>query len=194
MKKIVLINANPKTDSFCKSVADTYQAMVEHSSSVRRFNLSQMTFNPSLDVGYDAIQPLEPCLVEFQESLFWADHLVVVSPIWWGNVPAKFKGLIDRTFLPGVTFKFEADNPQPVPLLVGKTAHLILTMDAPQDLLTQQAEPVIEHLDRYTLKFCGIETEQVTLFGSVVMSTDQQREGWLAQVAAEANESYPRIA
>jgi putative NADPH-quinone reductase len=36
------------------------------------------------------------------------------------------KGLIDRVFIPGVTFKFEEGNPHPTPLMEGKTARIIL--------------------------------------------------------------------
>ncbi|MFC3153020.1 NAD(P)H-dependent oxidoreductase [Litoribrevibacter euphylliae] len=193
MMKTLLINANPKVHSFSFELANAYETGAIQNSQVRRFNLSDMAFNPSLDTGYDAIQPLEPCLKEFQEAVLWADHLVIVSPIWWGGLPAKFKGLLDRTFLPGVTFKFEEDNPEPVPLLAGKTAHLVLTMDAPENLLKFQAAPVLEQLDRFTLKFCGVNTIQSTLLGSVIMSDETQRQTWLDQLMLEASSWQSKI-
>ncbi|GLQ32576.1 NAD(P)H-dependent oxidoreductase [Litoribrevibacter albus] len=194
MMKTLLINANPKVHSFSLELANAYEAGATQISEVRRFNLSDMSFNSSLDTGYDAIQPLEPCLKEFQDAVLWADHLVIVSPIWWGGLPAKFKGLLDRTFLPGVAFKFEEDNPEPIPLLAGKTAHLVLTMDAPDALLEFQAAPVLEQLDRFTLKFCGVETTQCTLLGSVIMSDETQRQTWLDQVSSEARSLENRVA
>ncbi|MEZ5507060.1 MAG: NAD(P)H-dependent oxidoreductase [Gammaproteobacteria bacterium] len=42
-------------------------------------------------MGYDA-QPLEPDLQTFQDSIVWAQHLVVVAPVWWGGLPARLKG------------------------------------------------------------------------------------------------------
>lgn len=194
MMKTLLINANPKVHSFSLELANAYEAGASQTAQIRRFNLSDMAFNPSLDTGYDAIQPLEPCLKEFQDAVLWADHIVIVSPIWWGGLPAKFKGLLDRTFLPGATFKFEADNPEPVQLLAGKTAHLVLTMDAPEDLLEFQAAPVLEQLDRFTLQFCGVEKAYTTLFGSVIMSDETQRQTWLDQLTQEASGWQSKIA
>ncbi|QUJ69810.1 NAD(P)H-dependent oxidoreductase (plasmid) [Photobacterium sp. GJ3] len=183
-KKILLLNANPKAESFAKSLADAYEIEAREHASVRRLNLSEMHFTPSLDAGYDAVQPLEPCLSHFQESLRWAEHIVIVSPIWWGGLPAKLKGFIDRTFLPGFAFQFEGDNPEPVPLLKGKTARIILTMDAPAEMLAEQAEPVLAQLDRFTLQFCGVSPAETTLLGSVILSTETQRQLWLKDIQA----------
>ncbi|MBD8513534.1 NAD(P)H-dependent oxidoreductase [Photobacterium sp. CAU 1568] len=179
-KNILLLNANPKAESFAKCLADAYDLEAREHSSVRRLNLSEMHFNPSLDSGYDAVQPLEPCLQHFQEFLRWAEHIVIVSPVWWGGLPAKFKGLIDRTFLPGFAFQFEGDNPEPVQLLTGKTARIILTMDAPQDFLTVQAAPVLAQLDQFTLQFSGVSAADTSLFGSVILSSESERAEWIA--------------
>ncbi|KDM93549.1 NAD(P)H-dependent oxidoreductase [Photobacterium galatheae] len=181
-KNILLLNANPKTESFARLLADHYQIEARVRFDVRRFDLPEMAFQPSLDQGYDAIQPLEPCLQDFQQQLKWADHLVIVSPVWWGGLPAKFKGLIDRAILPGVAFQFEADNPEPVPLLQGKTARIMLTMDAPPEMLQVQAQPVLAQLDRFTLQFCGVAPAETTLLGSVILSTASEREEWIKTV------------
>ncbi|KKC98880.1 NAD(P)H-dependent oxidoreductase [Photobacterium halotolerans] len=181
-KKILLLNANPKAESFAKSLADTYDIEAREHASVRRLNLSEMHFNPSLDSGYDAVQPLEPCLSHFQESLQWAEHIVIVSPVWWGGLPAKFKGLIDRAILPGFAFQFEENNPYPVQLLQGKTARIILTMDAPAEMLVEQAEAVLAQLDRFMLQFCGVSPAETTLLGSVILSTETQRQSWLEDI------------
>ena len=33
------------------------------------------------------------------DSLTWAEHVVLILPMWWGGLPAKTKGLFDRTLL-----------------------------------------------------------------------------------------------
>ncbi|UTV29042.1 NAD(P)H-dependent oxidoreductase [Photobacterium atrarenae] len=176
--KIMVLNGNPKKDSLSRHLADIYEVEAREGAEIRRFNLGQMAFNPSLDCGYDSEQPLEPCLVEFQDALTWADHLVIVAPIWWGGVPAKLKGLLDRAFLPGFAFRYASGSPEPVPLLAGKTARLILTMDAPDTFLAEQAAPVLAQLDRYTLQFSGIAPAEVDLFGSVIMADEAQLQLW----------------
>lgn len=181
-KNILLLNANPKAESLSRLLADQYQIEAREHFDVRRFDLPEMDFQPSLESGYDAIQPLEPCLQDFQEQLKRVDHIVIISPIWWGGLPAKFKGLIDRAILPGSAFRFEADHPAPVQLLRGKTARIILTMDAPQEMLREQAQPVLAQLDRFTLQFCGVTPAETTLFGSVIFSTEAERAGWVSTV------------
>lgn len=184
MSNVLILNGNPKPTSFCGHLSDAYELEARKNSIVHRFDISEMNFNPSLDCGYEGSQTLEKCLSEFQKSLLWADHIVIVSPIWWGGLPAKLKGLIERVFLPGKTFQYESGSPEPVPLLTGKTSRLIFTMDAPEEFSGQQAQPVIEQLDRFTLQFCGVESAEPILFSSVSFADKQQVSDWLETIKA----------
>lgn len=184
MKKILLLNGNPKRTSFCAELSDVYAQAAQTRADICRFDLATMDFNPSLEAGYAAEQALEPCLAAFSEALLAAEHIVIVAPIWWGGLPARLKGLIDRVFLPGVTFRFDEGNPAPVPLLAGKSARIVLTMDMPGEFATEQAAPVLAQLGGYTLEFCGVSTPATTLFGSVLFSDAGQREAWKETVRA----------
>lgn len=186
MTNVLILNGNPKASnkqkSLCHSLADIYEIEAREGAEVRRFNLADMVFNPSLEQGYDEVQTLEPDLVAFQEALRRADHMVIITSTWWGGVPAKMKGLIDRVFLPGVTFKYEGDNPNPIPLLTGKSARIILTMDMPAEFAEQQAQPILNQLSNYTLDFCGVSPIKTSLFGSVILSDEAQKSQWLEEV------------
>ncbi|KZN49083.1 NAD(P)H-dependent oxidoreductase [Pseudoalteromonas luteoviolacea] len=177
-KKILILNGNPKSTSFCQQLANIYTVEAREYYEVKHFNLSEMAFNPILDSGYDADQDLEPDLQDFQKWILRAEHIVIFSPIWWGGLPAKLKGLFDRSFLPHFAFKYEQDNPQPTPLLIGKTARIVLTMDMPEPFLEEQARPVLEQLDKYTLQFSGIEKAATNLFGSMVSATQEEKQNW----------------
>lgn len=177
-KKIVLIDGNPKSSSYCQHLADLYECEAREYFDVTRFNLASMAFNPSLNCGYDGEQSLEECLIQFQQSILAADHLVIVMPIWWGGIPAKLKGLFDRAFLPGFAFKYEHDNPFPVQLLRGKTSRLIITMDAPAEYTAEQAAPAIGQLDTFTLQFCGIKKAEVTLVDSIISASAENKSQW----------------
>jgi putative NADPH-quinone reductase len=182
MKNILLLNGNPKKHSLAKHFIDEYEVEARKHADVRRFNLSDMDFNPSLDTGYESFPEIEPCLKKFQKRLSWANHLVIASPIWWGGLPAKLKGIFDRTLLPNFAFKYEGSALQPKPLFKGKSARLILTMDTPEEFVKEQAQPVLEQLDRFTLQFCGISPVQVNLFGSVVMADENTVNDWIETV------------
>ncbi len=179
MKKILLLDGNPKKNSFSASLSAVYEAEAQKQGDIRRFDLSDMIFDPNLKSGYDEVQVLEPCLSDFTQALFWAEHIVIISPIWWGGIPAKLKGLFDRVFLPEVTFKYVSDSIHPVQLLSGKTSRIILTMDTPAEMMEEHAKPLLEQLGRNTLEFCGVHKAKVNLFGSVVLSDDRQKNTWI---------------
>ncbi|AOT08782.1 NAD(P)H-dependent oxidoreductase [Pseudoalteromonas luteoviolacea] len=177
-KKILVLNGNPKSTSFCQHLADIYACEAREYFEVKHVNLSEMMFNLSLDFGYDAEQDLEPALKDFQKWTLWAEHIVIFSPIWWGGLPAKLKGLFDRSFLPHFAFRYEQDNPLPVPLLAGKTSRVILTMDMPEPYLEEQAKPALEQLDKYTLQFSGVAKASTNLFGSMISATPEEKQNW----------------
>jgi len=96
-----------------------------------------------------------------------------VYPIWWGTYPALLKAFIDRVFLPGFAFKYKPDSMFWDKLLKGKTARLIVTMDAPKwyyALVYRSAGHIA--LKKATLEFCGVKPVTTSTFGSVKSSSD----------------------
>lgn len=47
-----------------------------------------------------------------QEKILWADEIVFVFPIWWGNMPAVLKNFFDVNFSSGFAFKYEKKLPK----------------------------------------------------------------------------------
>ena len=184
-KKILLLNGSPKTESFTKALTQSYQSGASNHHEVRRFDVGKMVFNPDLTEGYDEIQTLEPDLISFQESIKWADHIVIATPIWWGGSPAKLKGLIDRTFLPSFAFKYVEGKLWPKQLLTGKTGRLILTMDTPPWYFRFfQGATGARQLKDNVLKFSGISPVKTTMLGPIISSDAAQRQAWANQVEA----------
>jgi len=132
MKKILIINGHPDKESFNFAIADSYIMGATFSGAeVREINIRDLKFNPNLEFGYRKRTELEPDLLNAQESIKWADHLVWIYPVWWGSVPAIMKGFIDRVFLPGFAFSKKENSPWWDKHLTGKTARLICTLDQP---------------------------------------------------------------
>ena len=125
-KRVLVLAANPKKDSFISSLAEAYANSAQKKHEVQLLKLSDMEFNMDLSGGYAEESSMEDSLKSFQASLEWCDHLVILTPLWWGSLPAKLKGLIDRTFLPGFAFQYEKGKSIPKKLLKGKTASLTL--------------------------------------------------------------------
>ena len=178
-KNILIINANPKSNSLCKSIAETYANEANKKHDVRIVHLHDLEFEMDLREGYDEIIPLEEDLTFFQEQLTWSQHIVIVSPVWWGSMPAKFKGLIDRTFLSGFAFKYIKGKTIPKKLLAGRTSELIITLDTlPIWYRWVQGNVIYHQLKETILSFSGIKNVSRQYFGPVISATEKQIDGW----------------
>ncbi|OUS73686.1 NADPH:quinone reductase [Paenibacillus sp. MY03] len=178
---ILIINGHPDSASFNAALADAYATgALGSGAQVRRLNLAELAFNPNLSFGYRKRTELEPDLIRAQELIRWAHHLVFVYPTWWGAMPALLKGFIDRVFLPGFAFKYRENSALWDKLLVGRTAHLLVTMDTPSwynRLVYRNAGHIV--MKKNILKFCGINPVRITELTPIKPSTPEQRAKWL---------------
>jgi NAD(P)H dehydrogenase (quinone) len=168
MKKILVIQGHPRSESLCDSIAREYAAAQQGGSQVDMLDLPALKFDPILREGYKADQQLEPDLVKAQQLIRDADHLVFVFPSWWASMPALLKGFLDRVFLPGFAFKYQKKSPLPEKLLKGKTARIFITMDAPGWYYRWfNGAPGLRLLKFGTLEFCGVKPVKYNIFGPV---------------------------
>ena len=183
-KKILIINGHPNKESFNYFLAEAYiQGAIEAGAEVKEIIIADLQFNPNLSGGYQSRTELEPDLLEAWEKIQWADHLVWVHPVWWGGLPALMKGFIDRLFLPGMAFKYRENSVWWDKLLIGKTAHIITTMDQPGWYYRlAYGRPSINQLKKSTLEFCGVKPVKVTTIGIIKTSDEAIRKKWLDQV------------
>ena len=132
-KKIFILLGHPDKQGMCGRLANVYEAGArEGGHEVRRMNIGEMQFDLVLHKGYRERQELEPDLVKFQENVQWADHFVVIYPVWWVGMPAPLKGLFDRAWLPGSAFRYIKTHAGERTLFWhrlfrGKTARIIMT-------------------------------------------------------------------
>lgn len=185
-KRILVILGHPAEDSLCSAFAETYVTAAKAAGhEVKFIALGNLAFDPVLHKGYAERQELEPDLVMAQEAIRWAEHLVFIYPTWWGAMPALMKGFIDRVFLPCFAFKYRPDSQFWDRLLAGRSAHLIVTMDAPTWYYRWfYRMPGHNQMKRTILEFCGIKPVKVTNFGPVRKSSADARAKWLAQIDA----------
>lgn len=187
MKKIFLLLGHPDTSGMCGSLADAYEAGAKESGhEIVRMNIGKMQFDPILHKGYRTIQELEPDLKRFQEMVQWADHFVVVYPVWWVGMPAILKGLFDRAWLPGSAFRY-----MKLPsgknsifwhrMFRGKTARIIMTSGTEPWLVRLLPGNVNAQLKWGILWFAGFSVH-TTWLGPAENVPEERKERWIEKI------------
>jgi len=183
--RCLLILAHPRRDSLCGALFDACADGARTAGvECRELILAETSFDPAVHCQSPDLQALEPDLVQAQDDIAWAEHLVFVFPTWWGTSPALLKGFLDRVMTPGFAFRHLAHD-QSEKLLTGRTADLITTMDTPPLVyrLIYRA-PGVHALARATLGYCGLGIARIDVFGPVITSTAAQRGRWLERSRA----------
>ena len=193
-KRILIINGHPGQRSLSRTLANAYEDGASSSEhQVRTVHLHDLQFDLDHENGgYRNTKPLEPALEAFLQDMEWAEHIVMTTPMWWGGMPAKLKGLFDRAFLPGRAF-----NPRkivcgaPEPLLTKKSARVIVTSDTPSWFMGLVYRNALFHQIRKQLfRFVGITPTRFTHLNlashpsAADVSQWQDRIRWLGSVAA----------
>jgi len=184
MKKILIINGHPDKHSFCFGIAEAYKkGALSAGVEVKEIIIRDLVFNPNLQFGYNHRIELEPDLMSAWVKIKWADHLVWIHPVWWGGLPALTKGFIDRVFLPGFAFRYRENSVWWDKLLIGKTAHIITTLDQPSIYYWLVfGRPSVNQLKKTVLHFCGVKPVKVTYIQPIRNSTLEFRKKWLIKV------------
>ena len=118
-----------------------------------------------------------------QELLNWAEHVVILFPLWLGSMPALLKAFFEQLMRPGFAFSATLERGRPVRLLAGKSARIIVTMGMPALLYRWYFRAHgLKALERNILGFCGIRPVRTSVIGMVESMTPMARGNWLARV------------
>lgn len=183
-KKIFIFVGNPDKNSLSSAFADAYErgaTLAGH--EVKVMKISDMVFDPILHRGYKAIQELEPDLVKFQEYVKWSEHFVSIFPVWWSDVPALMKGLVDRAWMPGFAYNFRKGLiPGWYRRLKGRSARVIVTSDTHPCILWILFGGNINNWVRGVLRFSGFAPIRKTWFSGMKNISPKRIEKWLSKV------------
>ena len=179
--KIAIIYGHPIQDSYCSQLAEAYaEGALNKGAEIRKLQLSKMEFHPVLKHGYKKRMEEESDLIWAKDSLKWADHWVIVYPVWWGTMPSLLKGFFDRVLTPGFAFQYIEGSYFHKKFFKGKTARVIATSDAP----TWYTSIVYRNITKVQIKqtilgFCGISPVKFTQFGNVKRQKRTRLSKWL---------------
>jgi NAD(P)H dehydrogenase (quinone) len=191
MKKILILLGHPDKETLCGSLADAYEGAAKVAGhEVRRKNVGDLQFDPMLHKGYKVIQELEPDLKQLQEDFKWAEHVVVIYPLWWSSMPALLKGLFDRMWLPAFAFRFikGPDGKSTMgwnKLLKGRTARVIVTLKNHPWLERFMFGDYTAELVQAILRFSGFKVA-LTEIGNAEGLSDGARAGLVRRITSLA--------
>ena len=132
MSKIMIVVGHPQRTTFCEALGQAYaQGAASGGHDVKLFLLAEMKFDAILHDGYRKAQPLEPDLRVAYETLALCDHLVLIFPLWCGDMPAILKGFIERILQPDLIARQNTDTAMNWNIFANKTARVVMTMGMP---------------------------------------------------------------
>ncbi len=191
-RRIAIIQGHPDPAGghFCHALAEAYAAGAEEAGHAVR-TLAVAGLEPPFlrsKAEFDEGAPPAP-LQAAQETIAWADHLVIVYPLWLGTMPALLKAFFEQVLRPGFAIEFESAW-RIRKLLKGRSARIVVTMGMPalayRWLFRAHS---LKSLERNILRFCGIGPIRESLVGTVEGLPPDRRQRWLDRMTALGREA-----
>ncbi|MDP1630349.1 MAG: NAD(P)H-dependent oxidoreductase [Caulobacter sp.] len=184
-RRILILNGHPdpSPDRFCGALATAYgDGARQAGHEVRRLDLGSMDFPLIRSAAQFEDSDPPPAIAAAQQDIAWAEHVVIVHPLWLGAAPALLKGFFEQTFRYGFAL------PRPGPgfprgLMGGKSARLIVTMGMPQAayrIIFGAAGVRAEETG--ILALSGFKPVKKSLIGNVEGMGEKARASWLKRI------------
>jgi putative NADPH-quinone reductase len=131
---------------------------------------------------------LRPQFTAAQESVRWAQHLVIAHPRWHGAAPARLVGLFEQVFCRGLALPQRAGGFSHG-LLAGRSASVIVRRDLPAIVYRiALGAHGMRALERGVFALSGIKSLPHMLIGGLD-GTARRRARWLARVRTLGGEA-----
>lgn len=181
MRRILVLDGHPDPDRgrFVHALAEAYaEGAAAAGHRLTRIDLSALDI-PPLRSERDWNGPAEGDVARVQSALAGAEHIVILYPLWLGDVPAALKALLEQVLRPGFAFPVGGRG-LGKGLLKGKSARLVVTMGMPAAIYRFFfLAHGLRSLERNILRFVGIRPVAWTLVGSVAGIGPEARRRWL---------------
>lgn len=182
-KHIAIIQGHPDetNERFCRVFAETYARSARVAGhtvdivDVARLDFPLLRSKAAYEHG-----KVPAALESAQTAIRKADHLVLVFPLWLGDLPALLKGFLEQILRPGFAYTGAMDRGKFRQLLKGKSARVVVTMGMPAIAYRFFfGAHALKNLRRNILGFCGIGPIKESLIGLIEQKNPKARETWL---------------
>ncbi|MGH6923364.1 MAG: NAD(P)H-dependent oxidoreductase [Propylenella sp.] len=188
-KRIVIIQGHPDRapERYCRALASAYERGARAAGhEVRRIDVATLDFDLLRSAeDWQSGTPASAILMA-QDDIAWAEHVVILYPLWLGAMPALLKGFLEQVLRPGFAVPdLRSGRGWPKGLLAGRTARIVVTMGMPAFFYRWYfGAHSLKSLERNILKFVGIKPIRETLIGMVAEKESGGREKWLKTMEA----------
>ncbi len=134
-ERILIINGHPdpSPERLCCALADAYSKGARDGGHfVQRLDIGALDVPLIISAAAFTAGAPPKAIEGAQQAILWADHLVIIYPLWLGGVPAKLKAFFEQAFRYG--FALSAPGQKMQGLLKGRSARMIVTMGMPAQI------------------------------------------------------------
>lgn len=167
---ILILNGHPDPGSkgLCHAIADAYaEGAREAGHTVSRLDVAHLEFSLLRTQAAFEHEPPPTDIARAQKAVMAATHLVVIFPLWMGDMPALLKAFFEQTLRPGFAY---TPRPKGLPVmhLKGRSARVIVTMGMPAFIYRWYFRAHgLKSLKRNILRFVGFAPVRDTIVGNL---------------------------
>ena len=101
VRRVLIINGHPDASPgrLCSALCEAYAAGARAvGREVRRLDVAALDLPPIRSAEDFIGGPIPPDALHAQAAITWADHLVIVHPLWLGAAPALLRAFCEQVF------------------------------------------------------------------------------------------------
>lgn len=190
MTKKLIVYCHPYAGSFNHAILE--KVLGDLKSAGQEYlliDLYQDQFNPSYTTEelslFKTGATCDPLVTKYQQMIRQADQILLITPIWWNDLPAMLKGFFDKVMK--MTFAYQVTETGVKGLLDNiSSLTIITTATSPTWYLKYVCgNPIGKVFLRATVKQLGIKKRKWLGFGGVTKSTADQRTAMLKKLTIE---------
>jgi putative NADPH-quinone reductase len=185
-KHILLIQGHPDSsqEHLCHMLAGAYASgAASGGHTVRSAIVAQLNFPLLRSQREWEDAPAPGGVRQVQDDIRWAQHLVLIYPLWLGDMPALLKGFLEQVARPGFAFARDKLTPLGKKPLAGRSARVIVTMGMPALVYRWYFRAhSVKSLRRNILRFVGIAPVNETLIGMAGSPSAETIAGWVEKM------------
>jgi putative NADPH-quinone reductase len=132
-QRILIIDGHPDPDPkrLGHALAHIYaEAATAGGHEIKQLTLAHLQI-PPLSSRFEWEQPATGVIKDCQDAVLWANHIVIIYPLWLGALPALTKAFFEQVFRPSFAFDRKREGTLSPGYLEGKSARIIVTTGMP---------------------------------------------------------------